>query len=310
MVVIFPPSAKVAAGLVVGAATLGFLTETSYPQATTIPMPASPAVQSRSECDRYRVELHSLRASLLHESGQCMRVEPVKIGYGLECPGFSGETVRRTLRAYPQCDYTEATMCRVNAALSHQVKACYANAKVTESSKEIVIATEQSRQLQSAWGIYQNLKELTNPSAFVSSWVKGRVSDGVLSEIQDQRGQFTQRGQTMLQEAYEWLFQGTIGNVDVRSTNPIISAIQGEAAEKIRAAHSQAISEWAEVEASLSSFNSQSSQQSNTRSLISLGSVETGKLHPEECRLLDGPQADRMAVERPEAFDALMKKCI
>lgn len=189
---------------------------------------------------------------------------------------------------------------------------------------EIEAFVETRQRTTAAFGAARDLLSLArDPRRFTTEklvpFLAGRERDRVLSMLREEQGSFSGAGQSLVQETYGFIFDGTAGNAGLHATNPLIRAIQGAATNEIRRAHSHAIRELeaafkqiSEIDAgSLARQTPASSSRASPSPAPRSDSPERGR-HTETagCGILDGPDGMVLAVEDPRAFDELTKRCL
>lgn len=173
---------------------------------------------------------------------------------------------------YPHCFQREEELCELYREKS-EIDSCFRTAHAKAKADEVVGA--QAEKFNKIEKKISNLRRITtNPSK--TYWdivetrlspkykaqlgldleainrqlsrgrVKGTFTPGgdslVVVKLFEPNGDFSKKGQSLLQESYDFVYGRSIGNKDaLLESNTIIQAIQGTAAEQIRRIHSDSI---------------------------------------------------------------------
>jgi len=139
----------------------------------------------------------------------------------------------------------------------------------------------------------------------------------------DRNGDFSQRGSSLMQDTYDFVYARTIGDKNAlmqKYNNPIINAIQGTAAEEIKRIHSSVISKIDNeiimgIESIVAATKTPSSQlipnhQSSSTSQPTLTPLKQhGTPTDPTCAVLDGPDRTDLSINSPEVYEQLVIKC-
>jgi hypothetical protein len=272
-----------------------------------------------------RAYLHSAiedHKKLIEDSLHCISATESHINYSMEC-SYSTRTIFRGYSAWPQCGNAQAEC----DALRRQDDAyqCLkeARAKATESEKAQLSIEALNKAEKKAKDLKSEGKDMINawndPQNFFKEKIGKYVKEEYLSEFKfdDVRGRFTERGESLIQQTYDFLFNKTAGNKALYASNPIISAIQGSAADELRRVHSQMIHDFEQLQKDAAAVSLPDSWRTNTPNQTAkfFNESQTSMPSPpatpkmDECAVLDGPERTQMATEETEKFEALLERC-
>ena len=128
----------------------------------------------------------------------------------------------------------------------------------------------------------------------------------------------SRKGLGITQQLYEYLFAGTSGNSKLYSDNPVIAAIQGDAASKIKSVHISMLGDMERAANLMDSFIAPAPATSAARAVPAPRSQTLSPAAPAnamtngavDCSLLDGPSRTDFAVKYPDEFGRLVERCL
>lgn len=264
------------------------------------------------------------RLSQIYREIQTCHQRHSRVDYGRHC-----DTLRRTVVTkvvgWADCDGWEEEICAMQSQV-HDGYSCLQEARKQEDreraarqqaerEREATIRARENaikqyndteRRVRDLQSTYSDLRAAWNdPKRFVVERLARRVNDSVLAELYNRNGEFTARGRSSMQETYDFLFNRTLGNSSLRSSNPIIAAIQGSAADEIRRAHGESMAQMDQVIAQIRDFSPSLPQSPRA---VPSPSSRSGSGH-DDCALLDGAGRTDFAINEPDRFEALVRRC-
>jgi hypothetical protein len=275
-----------------------------------------------SDPDRCKMIISKMRGEIWNldlKNTRCIVAAP-KIGPMTEiatCNHLGGGVYQLATRLgwYPQCNIA-AEVCSRHATIM-RAKQCADSAPESLSSKEKqrVSPIENVERLEE---IYKQSRALTDPVVFFKDHLKDKLKSNIVKQILVNDESFTPYGKTAMNETYKFIFDKTVGNETLRSSNPIINAIQGSAAEIIRSQHHNAINKLQTIVNELN--NDQISflrSRGHTNTATSGGrpvgnideSKKNGKTNTSGCEILTSSNRTEFAISSPEEFAALLDRC-
>lgn len=310
--------------------------------------PQPPIHATAESCAQFRSALAQQIQAIYKRSSECMRKGPSWSTYlGSEadrrpsCKPGPPPILRGEISAYPDCASEEEVLCDAYEAQYTQVPACFEQVRQSNSAQERQLAlannmVDAHRRFKRAEGI------ISNPEVFLREVVLPRLPSHVKAKLDmyeniagNESVQFnalkplpatvdittfgvprelSKKGTGMMQELYDYLFSGTVGNKNLRSGNPLIAAIQGDAANKIKAVHNSMMGEMERVSNLMDSFISPSTSNTRPASTVAphqRSAVSKGRLsreHP-DCSLLDGSGRTDLVNREPELYERLVEIC-
>jgi hypothetical protein len=219
------------------------------------------------------------------------------------------------MSAWPHCSNATAhQQCALHRA-SDEGYACLKEARLLASQAEknrlaLADLNKAESAVRTAASTWSDIKEAWNdPARFAKEKLSGHVRNELLESLRDQRGQFTQRGTTTMQETYDFLFNRTIGNSSAYASNPVVGAIQGAAADEIRRAHSQSIAQMEQLTRTMADISIPKSWQASPPSRVANPAPQARQSEPADCALLDGQAGANLAIDAPDKFEDLLRRC-
>ncbi len=294
---------------------------TAYGTDTPQP-PTNPTIE---DCRTYRHAIHLSLQETHRQYSACTRERAPQIRRGKYCT-WSGNIKTDELRAWPECSEAIAdTECSLIKAQQRDVPACFAeataNATATEKSKlamaEFNGVESQAKKIQS---LARDIESAWNdPKRFIAEKIKTKTEEWIKRNLLDANGRFTERGQTLAQESYDFIFNSTLGNAGIYSNNPIIAGIQRSAADNIKRAHSQAIRDLERLIEETQQISIPSSPGTPPyRSSVSVPSTTSTTVGPSStrpsapsanCAILDTEARTDLAINEPERYEQLLMRC-
>lgn len=313
--------------------------------------PQPPINSTAESCAEYRSALHQQIQAIYKRSSECMRKGPSWSSYGGSqedrrpwCTPGPPPRLSAQVTAYPDCATEQEALCEAYEAQYIQVPACFSQVRQSKAAKERQLALandlfETHRRFKRAEGV------VSNPEVFLREIVLPRLPSNVKAKLDmyesiagtetvsfnalkplpvkvdittfGMPGQLSEKGTGMMHELYDHLFAATVGNEKLRSHNPLIAAIQGDMANKIKAVHGSMLGEMEQVSNLMDSFISPSILYTRPASsvaphqplLISKGRPrQLSREHP-DCSLLDGSGRTDLVNREPELYERLVELC-
>jgi hypothetical protein len=152
------------------------------------------------------------------------------------------------------------------------------------------------------------IKFIENPNIFMNKYIGEKIDSHLMNGVFDKRGHLTAHGVTVAQETYDFLFDKTLGESRFYSQNPIINAIQGVVADEIRRFHSDTIFQAEQLVDDIHNLSDSLNSTDNQTQSFKPRPISS-KLSNSECSILDGTGASDLAIDDPERFENLIKRC-
>lgn len=275
-----------------------WLTSVGFAQEPTAQMPSHPTQQS---CLAFNKAVTDEGREIYRQKSACM-TGPAHISDGVECDQLKG-TLRKTLSAWPQCDEFERQIC-VQWKKRNQVRECFKMVQNNQPDSEHNQKTIQD--INTAEAAVNELVEKfntasdawTDPKRFIAETVAEKINKNLLPELTHQ-GEFTERGKTIAQETYDFIFNKSAGNRQLYSGNPVIAAIQGNAAQKLYNAHTATLLQLEGLSGEINNLTWKSERASRP-----------ANTSPEyDCSVLDTPEGIELGSRDPQQFKALVLRC-
>ena len=310
--------------------------------------PQPPIDATAESCAEYRSALYQQIQAIYKRSSECMRKGPSWSSYaGSEedrrpwCTPGPPPRLSAQVTAYPDCAIEQEALCEAYEAQYTQVPACFSKVSQSKQAKERQLAIandmiETHKRFKRAESI------VWNPEVFLREVVLPRLPSHVKAKLDmyenmagneavrfnalkplpatvdlttfEMPRELSKKGTGMMQELYDYLFGGTVGNKKLRSGNPVIAAIQGDAASKIKAVQSSMLGEMEQATNLMDSFISPSTSYTRPASAVAphqRSAVSKGRLsreHP-DCSLLDGSGRTDLVNREPELYERLVELC-
>ena len=334
-----------------GATALMLLVTNSVATAQIPSMPAVPTVDS---CRAYMLDNHARRAAIHRETCDCLRNSSWN---------FSDRYTHQVCRHPPprleaetspyNCPQRGAELCALVDA-ERLIAECYRIAKAKQTNQEdYQQKLAKFNLLEKQIGAFQNAKK--DPRRIFWDVVEPRLPTDTrlrlglaykqtntelakgsipieltksgpslfVVHMFDRSGDFTQRGSSLMQDTYDFVYARTIGDKHAlmqKYNNPIINAIQGTAADEIKRIHSSIVFKIdADIGGGIDSIISATtsprpaSQSIRQQSPINTPSLsrqqQTSSPNDPACAVLDGPERTDFSINSPEAFEQLVIKC-
>ncbi len=295
-------------------------------------LPQRPDPPTEAGCAAYQRAVHREWQEITNAHLACMSKTQAHIAIGRECD-YVSHRVHTSTQAWPHCFHADqdcAVLVRQDDADACMKEARRDASKMSQADKTIMTLKDLEQKIQNGKkNVADGLHTLNDPEGFLREQLAAYLESKFLSNLSlnDARGQFTERGQTMMQETYDYLFSHTAGNPALRASNPIIAAIQGSSTDELRRVHSQLIHDLEDTLVSIddlsrSAYSSAAMQSSSsvfTRQAPLAAPAENARStgvrpasparRPEECAILDSPSRTRLAVDEPERYQALSARC-
>lgn len=323
---------------------LWLMSATSLVAAQVPPLPAVPTMDS---CRAYMLDNHARRGAILREESDCLRTFPWNFGERYSNPICKWPPTRivSEVSVY-NCPQRAAELCALVDA-DALINECYQRARSTMGQlEEAQRRIKRFNELERKWNAVRNAKK--DPRRLFWEIVEPRLSADTKARLGlafkqtntelrkrtipfeltksgdslfvvhlfDRNGDYTQRGSSMMQETYDFVYARTLGNSHLFQTNPIISAIRGTAAEEIRTIHSSTIDKidkdiLESVDAILRAAPSAntSAQPESVLPRPATSAIRSHGPTDPACAVLDGPRAAELSIDSPEAFERLVKRC-
>lgn len=312
-------------------------------------VPSLPAVPTAGTCRVYMQDNHARRAAILRETSECMRDFPWNYSDRYTNPVCKHPPPRLVMEVSPyNCPERASEMCALVEA-ERLIQECYRRAKATQTSQEsyqekLAAFNNLEKQLGALrnahkdprrvfWDVVEPrlptdtklrlglLYEKTN-----SELAKGPIPMELAKSGQslfvvpmfNRNGDFTQRGASLMQETYDFVYARTIGDKHAlmqKYNNPIIGAIQGVAAEEIRRIHGSIIHKFnTEVDGVIGLIISDTAISTSearppTPTMPVIRRQQTTHSNDPGCAVLDGPERTDLAINSPEIFEQLVARC-
>lgn len=281
---------------------------------TSISFPIMPNPPTIEGCHEFIQQRRERIHQILEAKSICYKTTSVKMGRGKECM-WSSNRVRTGFLAWPHCtDSTaeeECTLLRKSKDIGQCFKSARQEAQENEKHQLAIEAYNKAENnyhevqshindIQDAWN---------NPRRFMKEKIGQYVRSQLLVGLQDNRGDFTDRGKSLTQETYDFIFSKTAGNRSLYSSNPIIAAIQDSAANEIRNAHGMAISQIEKIQKDIDKIGRielKSNPGSHSRSTKRRAPNSSNS---DECAILDRPESGDLAIDHPDRFEILVSRC-
>lgn len=310
--------------------------------------PQAPIDATAESCAQYRSALLQQIQAIYKRTSACMQKGTSWSSWGGSeqdrrpwCTPGPPSRLSAQVTAYPDCAIEEEALCEAYEAQDLQVPACFSKVSQSKLAKE--------RQLALANDVFDTHRRFKraesivwNPEVFFREVVLPRLPSHVKAKLdmyEDMAGNeavrfnalkplpatvdlttfgmprdLSKKGTGMMQELYDYLFSGTVGNQKLRSSNPLIAAIQGDAAGKIKAVHSSMLGEMEQATNLMDTFISPSTSHTRPISAVAphqRSAVSNGRLsreHP-DCSLLDGSGRTDLVNREPELYERLVELC-
>lgn len=316
--------------------------------AQSVPQPPSRA--TAETCAMFRSALTSQIQAIYKRTSACMRKGPswsTWLGSEVDrrpwCTPGPPERLRAETTAYPDCAGEQEALCDAYQALRQDVPACFGEVRASQSEQERRLASandlmELNRRFKRAERI------IWNPELFMREIVLPRLPAHVRAKLDMYEGtvgtdylkidglrplpvtldattfavprQLSKNGTSLMQDLYGFLFGNTAGSTSLRSGNPVIASIQGDAASKIKAIHSSTLGEMETIGNLMDTFISIAPQAGRATQGHSPARQPTSTPRTEtvdsmlDCSLLDGPGRTELAVQQPDKFERLVEQCV
>ncbi len=317
-------------------------------------IPSMPAVPTVDSCRSYMLDNHARRADIYRETSDCLRNSSWNFSdrYTHQVCRHPPPRIERETSPY-NCPQRAAELCALVEA-ERQIAECYRIAKAKQSNQEdYQQKLAKFNLLEKQIGALQNAKR--DPRRLFWDVVEPRLPTETRARLGlaykqtntelakgsipfelsksgpslfvvhmfDRSGEFTQRGSSLMQDTYDFVYARTIGDKHAlmqKFNNPIINAIQGTAADEIKRIHSSMVFKIdKEIGMGIDSIISTStSPLSASGSLQRQSAVEplghsrkqqTSSMNDPACAVLDGPERTDFSINSPEAFEQLVIKC-
>jgi hypothetical protein len=294
---------------------LSFFTLSAVNWAYAQQRPVPPSVEG---CRAYLHQLIKRMSALNEKSLSCMSHTDPHIVFHVQVCNYSGHRMVDGYQAWPQCS-NDAEECQLldaeKDAYSCLDEAYAKNATDTEKRMRTVESLNKAESaVKELHSNFNNIKRAwDDPMQFMKEKIGSRVQSELIPKLDDGTGHFTHRGEKLTQETYDYIFKKTIGNKSLMSSNPIIQAIQGSAAEEINKAFSDSIYQMDQLQKSMSDVslpptwrgeNQSSKPQPAVRS-----TQQARSKSGDDCGLLDGPGHADLAMDEPEKYAELIRRC-
>jgi hypothetical protein len=284
-----------------------------------------PNPPTEAACKAYHRSAYSEWQQLRKAQLACMQNTLPDIRIATEC-GHLSHQVHRSLRAWPHCfdPVRECTMLiRLDDSYACMKEARIDARKLQEQETRLEALKEAERRIREGQdNIANGIAALDDPKQFLKEKLGAYVERKYLSEasIDDVGGQFTQRGMTVMQETYDYLFGHTAGNPALHASNPIIAAIQGASADALRRVHSQTIHDLEQTLVSMDGISQSAFSSAPSRPAPMTAPAPRWVPAPQaarpaasiragDCAILDSPRRTQLATEEPERYQALRARC-
>jgi len=180
--------------------------------------------------------------------------------------------------------------------------------QAAQTVAKLAEAEQQGRSLISA---FQNTRDAFNdPKEFIQQQLQDHLNSEILSIIRQPSGDLNPAGLGPLQEVYDYLFDKTLANDSLLSGNPVIHAIQGEIAQRIRLAHAANINQLRHIVKSIEHIGSEPGQsRPNPQRAPLIRPTSPAIPGDADCALLDSEARIDFVQDHPDEFEALVKRC-
>ena len=229
------------------------------------------------------------------------------------------------MQAWPECqDAIADSQCALIRTRDNDLPACFAEARANASRVEqakLAMAefNEGESQFKRSINLAKDIESAWNdPRRFIAEKVKTKTEEWITENLLDANGRFTERGQTLAQQTYDFIFNRTTGNAGLFAGNPIIAGIQRSAADQIYRAHSQALHELEGVVNQMGELKVSAPTVLAPRALApkprpqnasSGTTLPPPSIVPAECAILDGDARTDLAINDPERYERLVARC-
>jgi hypothetical protein len=264
--------------------------------------PSPPTIEG---CRTFLQEVYSRKQANWTQVLQCMR-QPPHWGYASECQ--HGRIVS-TLQAWSQCERA-SEICELDA-MQQEGEECYKQAqeraqaerkeKEADDAKRKKIddavnkANDYEKRIKDARDVYND------PVKFIRNKLSKKLSQNLLESMGVSSGKLTERGESLSRDTYDWLFGHTLGNSSLRSANPIISAIQGSAAEEIKKSFSSTLDQSQKLAEDIGKFSIPGASNA--------GGNRSPSPASDDCSLLNSSDRTDFAEDHPQEYSALVSRC-
>lgn len=257
-------------------------------QAQQFPAPQAPGRPTVDSCTTYKSALAAQIQGIYKRTTACMSKGPswsTWLGNQSDrrpwCTPGPPSRLRAEVTAYPDCASEQETLCEAYEAQRTQLPACFKQAKASGD-----VGEQRLGLASDMMDLHQRYKRaeriIWNPEAFLEEVVVPRLPSHVRAKLDMYVGMvntdvitfnplkplpatvdlttfgmpshLSPKGAGIAQDLYEYLFSGTLGNERLRSGNPVIAAIQGDVAKKIKSVHSSMLGEMERVGNLMDSF--------------------------------------------------------
>ncbi|CAB3855642.1 hypothetical protein LMG26854_03196 [Achromobacter aegrifaciens] len=279
------------------------------------PLPQMPTPPTITACRKFSHDVFVQLSGIYRQQSQCMSQTRANIGAGLECNALTG-IVRRTVTAWPQCfessaeDHCELLRLRSLAQVCIQ-QAQTSAGKSRQAAQTVAKLAEAEQQGRSLISAFQNTRDAFNdPKEFIQQQLQDHLNSEILSIIRQPSGDLNPAGLGPLQEVYDYLFDKTLANDSLLSGNPVIHAIQGEIAQRIRLAHAANINQLRHIVESIEHIDSEPGQsRPNPQRAPLIRPTSPAIPGDADCALLDSEARIDFVQDHPDEFEALVKRC-
>jgi hypothetical protein len=271
-----------------------------------------PEPPTEEACAAYHRTAYSEWQQLSKAKLACMSATPPHITIAPEC-GLLSRQVHMSTQAWPHCSNPAqecATLIRLDDSYACIDEAKRNAGKLRDEDNKLMTLKRAEQKIRDAQEDFAaGMHVMNDPKQFFEQKLASYLKKNFLGDfsLDDARGQFTQRGRTVMQETYDYLFGHSAGDPSLRASNPIIAAIQGASADELRRVHSQTIHDLEEALVSMDDISR--SAFSGATTARSKPATPAASARAEECAILDSPGRTRLAVDEPEKFLALSARC-
>jgi len=284
--------------------------------AQTPSLPGVPEVPTQASCRDFSRQIYLQLSAIYARESECMdRSRPVVISHGSDCNTLSGK-VHYVVTAHPACFTPTAERKCSLIRLRAQEKKCWSDAlSSSKSATEKAQAAKEAQAYERGVLISSSLQTthslLTDPRALIERHLRRRLNSGLLDRITTKGGNLTPEGMDDMQKLYTAVADNTLMNESLRSTNPLIRAIQGDIANKITQEHLASLDQLHDLVKSIRAVADTSSPQLSQpiRKSRPLPASSNTARDP-SCDVLNTDAGLDMAANQPAKFDALMARCI
>lgn len=271
------------------------------------PLPARPDVPTVAACQAYLQATYAALQAYYAQSSACMSSTPPRIAVGPECSTTRRQVIMGT-RAWPHCGQAEQHCSLLRA--NDDARVCVEQARSREreqgQAREAALKLKQMEdEARHAYGTLEAARRLVDdPRVFVKTELARWLDRSIVSSLFDRGGQLSERGLTQTQQLYDYIFDATAGNRGLYAANPLISAIQEQAFDQLRRIMHDTLASQDKLIAEVGRIT----QDPAPRPIKSAPAPRRPEASV-DCSILDSPAGSDLAIDAPERFEELVRRC-